>query len=162
MRKILPHPMLSLMIVILWMLLVNKLAVGSLVMACILGVVIPLITAPYWPGRPKIVHPTEFLRYIGIVVWDVIVSSFVVAKVILFLRPDQIRSAFITIPIDLPTPEAVTLLAGTITMTPGTVTADIASNGRALLIHSLHAPDPDAVRDEIKSRYEARIKRIFA
>jgi multicomponent K+:H+ antiporter subunit E len=162
MRKILPHPMLSLMIVILWMLLVNKLAVGSLVMACILGVVIPLMTAPYWPGRPKIARPAEFLRYIGIVVWDVIVSSFVVAKVILFLRPDQIRSAFITIPIDLPTPEAVTLLAGTITMTPGTVTADIASNGRALLIHSLHAPDPDAVRDEIKSRYEARIKRIFA
>jgi multicomponent K+:H+ antiporter subunit E len=162
MRKILPHPMLSLLIVILWMLLVNKLALGSLVMAAILGIIIPLLTAPYWPGRPKLARPIEFLAYIGIVVWDVIVSSFVVAKVILFLRPDQIKSAFITVPIDLPTPEAITLLAGTITMTPGTVTADIASNGRALLIHSLHAPDPDAVRDEIKSRYEARIKRIFA
>jgi multicomponent K+:H+ antiporter subunit E len=162
MRKILPHPMLSLLIVILWMLLVNKLALGSLVMAAILGIIIPLLTAPYWPGRPKLARPIEVWAYIGIVVWDVIVSSFVVAKVILFLRPDQIKSAFITVPIDLPTPEAITLLAGTITMTPGTVTADIASNGRALLIHSLHAPDPDAVRDEIKSRYEARIKRIFA
>jgi multicomponent K+:H+ antiporter subunit E len=74
----------------------------------------------------------------------------------------KIKSAFITVPIDLDSPEAITLLAGTITMTPGTVTADISSNGRALLIHSLHAPDPDAVRDEIKSRYEARLKRIFA
>jgi multicomponent K+:H+ antiporter subunit E len=29
-------------------------------------------------------------------------------------------------------------------------------------IHSLHATDADAFRDEIKSRYEARLKRIFA
>jgi len=33
--------------------------------------------------------------------------------------------------------------------------------GRALLIHALHAPDPDAIRAEIKSRYEARLLRIF-
>jgi multicomponent K+:H+ antiporter subunit E len=36
-------------------------------------------------------------------------------------------------------------------MTPGTLTADFSADGRALLIHSLHAPDPDAIRDEIKS-----------
>ena len=42
------------------------------------------------------------------------------------------------------------------------VTADIAADGRALLIHCLDAPDPDAVRDDIKARYEARLKRIFA
>jgi multicomponent K+:H+ antiporter subunit E len=100
--------------------------------------------------------------YVGIVLWDVIVSSFVVAKIILFMPRADIQTRFITVPIDLDSPEAITLLAGTITMTPGTLTADIASNGRALLIHSLHAPDPDAVRDEIKSRYEARLKRIFA
>lgn len=162
MRKILPHPLLTLTIIILWMLLVNKLALGSLVLATFLGIVIPLITAPYWPGRPKIARPMELLSYIGIVLWDVIVSSFVVGKIILFMPRADIQTRFITVPIDLDSPEAITLLAGTITMTPGTLTADIASNGRALLIHSLHAPDPDAVRDEIKSRYEARLKRIFA
>jgi multicomponent K+:H+ antiporter subunit E len=46
-------------------------------------------------------------------------------------------------------------------MTPGTLTADISADGRALLIHSLHAPDPDSIRADIKSRYEARLKRIF-
>jgi len=46
-------------------------------------------------------------------------------------------------------------------MTPGTVTADMSADGRALLVHSLHAPDPGAVRDEIKSRYETRLKGIF-
>ena len=162
MRKIFPHPYLSLTLGILWMLLVNKVAIGSLVMATFLAIIIPLITAQYWPNRPHLARPIALLGYIGIVVYDVILSSIAVAKVILFMPQDQIKTALITVPIDLPTPEAITLLAGTITMTPGTLTADIAEDGRSLLIHSLHAPDPDAVRDEIKSRYEARLKRIFA
>ena len=58
--------------------------------------------------------------------------------------------------------QAISLLAGTITMTPGTLTADMSADGKALLIHALHAPDPDAFRDEIKSRYERRLKGIFA
>lgn len=161
-RKLFPHPLLSLTLGLFWMLLVNKLALGSLIMASFLAVVIPLVTAPYWTGKARVARPLEFLAYIGIVVYDVIVSGFVVAKIIVFMRPDQIKSAFITVPIDLKSSEAITLLAGTITMTPGTVTADIAQDGSALLIHSLHAPDPDAIRDEIKSRYEARLKRIFA
>ncbi len=162
MRKIFPHPYLSLTLGILWMLLVNKLALGSLVMATLLAIVIPLFTAPYWPDRPRIARPVALAGYCAIVLRDVIVSSFAVAKIILFMPPAQIKSAFITIPIDLPSPEAITLLAGTITMTPGTLTADIAEDGRSLLIHSLHAPDEDAIRDDIKSRYEARLKRIFA
>jgi multicomponent K+:H+ antiporter subunit E len=67
----------------------------------------------------------------------------------------------VTVPLDLRNPEAITVLAGTITMTPGTLTADMAGDGRALLIHCLHAPDPDSVRDDIKARYESRLMRIF-
>ena len=52
--------------------------------------------------------------------------------------------------------------AGTITLTPGTLTAEFSADSKTLLIHALHAPDPDAIRDDIKSRYEARLKRIFA
>ena len=79
----------------------------------------------------------------------------------MYKRQDQIRSAWITVPLDLTSTEAITLLAGSVTMTPGTLTADMSKDGRALLIHALHAPDPDAIRAEIKSRYEARLIRIF-
>ncbi|HCQ57063.1 MAG TPA: Na+/H+ antiporter subunit E, partial [Sulfitobacter sp.] len=63
--------------------------------------------------------------------------------------------------LDLKEPEAITILAGTITLTPGTVSADLSDNGRYLLVHALDATDPDAVRDEIKDRYERRLKEIF-
>ena len=90
-----------------------------------------------------------------------IVANIQVARIVLFMPRDRIRSTFIRVPTDLKSPEAIAMLAGTITMTPGTVTADMTADGTALLIHSLHAPDPDAIRDDIKSRYEARLKRIF-
>jgi multicomponent K+:H+ antiporter subunit E len=148
-------------LVILWFLLVNQWKLGSLVMALILATLIPLLSAAWWPNRPAIRRPIRLLPYGLLVVRDVIVSSFQVARIILFLPNERIRSAWIAVPLDLTSPEAISLLAGTITMTPGTLTADVSADGRALLVHSLHAPDPDAVRTEIKSRYEARLKRIF-
>ena len=84
-----------------------------------------------------------------------------VAKIILFKSNAQMHPAWVTIPLDLRSPEAITVLAGTITMTPGTVTAEMSADGRALLVHCLDAPDTDAIRDEIKTRYEARLKEIF-
>ena len=68
---------------------------------------------------------------------------------------------WVAVPLDLLTPEAITVLAGTITMTPGTVSADVSAEGHALLVHCLDCDDPEAVRDEIKQRYERRLKEIF-
>jgi multicomponent K+:H+ antiporter subunit E len=161
MRRLFPHPYLSLTLVILWCLLVNEVKLGSLVMALILGTLIPLLSARWWPSRPIIRRPFSLAAYGLLVLWDVVVANFHVARIVLFMPADRIRSAWITVPLDLTSPEAISLLAGTITMTPGTLTADFSSDGRALLIHSLHAPDPDAIRAEIKSRYEARLQRIF-
>jgi multicomponent K+:H+ antiporter subunit E len=160
-KRLFPHPYLTLTLIVLWFLLVNKLAVGSLVFAVILGTIIPLMTSAWWPHRAVVKRPFALASYCVLVLWDVIVANFQVARIVLFMPRDRIRSAWVTVPLDLRSPEAITLLAGTITMTPGTLTADMSACGRALLIHSLHAPDPAAVRDDIKARYETRLKRIF-
>lgn len=159
--RLFPHPGLSAFLALIWILLANSLSRGTLVLAVILGLAIPLLTARYWPDRPRLRNPWRLLTYVALVLWDVIVANFQVARIILFMPPDQIRSAFITVPVDLPSAEALAMLAGTITLTPGTLTADVSADGKALLIHALHAPDPDATRDDIKSRYETRLKRIF-
>jgi multicomponent K+:H+ antiporter subunit E len=161
MRRLFPHPYLTLLLIVTWMLLVNGTKLGSLVMAAILATVIPLMTAAYWPNRPLLRNPGAMLGYVAVVIWDIVVSNIVVAKIVLFKPRADLRPAWVTVPLDLRSPEAITVLAGTITMTPGTVTADMSADGRALLIHCLHAPDPDSVRDDIKARYESRLKRIF-
>ncbi len=159
--RLFPHPLLTLSLLVIWLLLVSDRGLGNVVLGLILATVIPFVTRPWWPGRPKINRPFAMVAYAVIVLWDIVKANFTVARIVLFMPKDQIQSAWIPVPLDLRTPEAIVLLAGTITMTPGTLTADMSACGRVLLIHSLHAPDPDAIRDEIKTRYEARLKRIF-
>ncbi|MDZ7710384.1 MAG: Na+/H+ antiporter subunit E [Roseovarius sp.] len=160
-RKILPHPLLTLLLIVVWQMLVNKVTVGNLVLGAILGVIIPLVTAPYWPNRPKLRSLPRIVEYVLVVLWDICVANVQVAYVILFKSNANTHPAWISIPLDLRTPEAITVLAGTITMTPGTVSSDVSADGRSLLVHCLDAPDPDGVRDGIKARYEARLKEIF-
>ncbi len=160
-RKFLPHPLLTLLLTVIWLMLMNNVSLGALVFGLILGIIIPIVTAPYWPDRPVLRNWPMVAEYVLVVLWDIVVANVVVAKTILFKRNADLRPAWVTVPLDLRSPEAITILAGTITMTPGTVSSDIAADGRAILVHCLDAPDPDAVRDEIKHRYERRLKEIF-
>lgn len=160
-RKIFPHPLLSIALTLVWLMLVNKVTVGNIILGGALGIIVPFITAPYWPGRPTIKSIPRGIAYCLLVMWDICVANVQVAKIILFKRNDNLKSGWVTVPLELTSPEAITILAGTITMTPGTVSAVLSANGTSILVHCLDAEDPDAVRDEIKTRYEARLKEIF-
>lgn len=161
MTRIIPHPLLTLLLIVVWQMLVNKVTAGSLLLGLVFGLLIPILTAAYWPDRPKLKRPLKFASFAAIVLWDICVANLVVARIILFRRNAELRSQWISVPLDLTSPEAITVLAGTITMTPGTVSSDISACGRALLVHCLDAEDPQAVREQIKTRYERRLKEIF-
>ena len=162
MTRLFPHPILSVLLVVTWLLLVNDFRWGSLTFGLILSILIPALIAPYWPLRPSLHAGGRLLGYTGLVVWDIIVANIEVAKIVLFKPNDQLRPAWITVPLDLRSPEAIAVLAGTITLTPGTVSCDLSECGHALLVHCLHAPEPESVVTDIKTRYEARLKEIFA
>ncbi|UWQ30814.1 Na+/H+ antiporter subunit E [Leisingera sp. M527] len=160
-RRLFPHPLLTLLLTLTWLLLVNGWSLNSLVFGLLLGVLIPFVTQPYWPNRPKLRRPLKIAEYILVVLLDIVQANIIVARIVLFKPNADRRPNWITVPLDLKTPEAITALAGTITMTPGTLSADVSDEGHALLVHCLDAPNPDAVRDEIKQRYERRLMEIF-
>ncbi len=159
--RIFPHPLLSLVVWAVWILLANEVSAGHAVLGAVLGWAVPRVTSVYWPDRPRIRRPGAVLAYLGIVLKDIAVSNVQVAYWVLFRRGDSLRSQFVTVPLDLTTAEAITVLAGTITLTPGTVSADLSADGRALLVHCLEAPDPESVVATIKERYERRLLEIF-
>ncbi|SFS50229.1 multisubunit potassium/proton antiporter, PhaE subunit [Sulfitobacter marinus] len=159
--RLFPHPLLTVLLAIVWCVLVNEVKLGTVVFGIILGLLIPIITAAYWPDRPPVGRPIKLASYLLLVMWDIIVANVVVAMIVLFKSNKNMRPQWVVIPLDLRTPEAITMLAGTITLTPGTVSADLSEDGAALLVHALDAEDPDAVRDDIKQRYERRLKEIF-
>lgn len=160
-RKLFPHPILTIVLTFVWVGLVNVVTLNAFVFGLILGIILPLFTAAYWPDRPRLRNPLMIAEYILIVLWDICVANVQVAKIILFKSNAKLASTWITVPLDLRTPEAITILAGTITMTPGTVSSDLSEDGHSLLVHCLDAPDPAATVAEIKYRYERRLKEIF-
>lgn len=159
--RFLPHPLLTLTLTIVWLMLMNDLSLGNFLLGLILGIVVPQITASFWPQRPLIRRPLKIAEYILVVLWDIVVANVNVAYIVVFKANRQLRPHFITIPLDIYSPLAITVLAGSITMTPGTLTADLSADGRALLVHCLDTGDPEGEVTGIKQRYEARLKEIF-
>lgn len=158
---LLPHPFLTVLLAVVWLILQNRLSAGMAVFGLILGIIIPLLTRNWWPDRPKGFRIGRMIVYCVIVLVDIIVANVEVAWIVLTKPNSKLRPAWIVVPLDLKQPEAITVLAGTITLTPGTFSADLSSEGHSLLVHALHTTDPDGVRDRIKSRYERRLKEIF-
>jgi multicomponent K+:H+ antiporter subunit E len=162
MRHLLPHPGLSAMLLIVWLLMANSITVGGIVVGGLFALVLPKFTQPFWPNRPRMRFGRAFVGYLAIVLLDIVIANFQVAWLILFRRNRDLRSRWLVVPIDLTTPEAITILAGTISLTPGTVSSDVSADGRHLLVHALDVGDEAAEVARIKTRYELRLQQVFA
>lgn len=160
-KRVIPRPLLTLALAAVWLLLLNDFSAGALVLGLLLGLLIPYFTHRFWPGAPALRRPLKILAYGLVVLWDIVVANVQVALLVLFRSNEEMKPAFISIPLEIRSPEAIAVLAGTITMTPGTVSSDVSSDQKSLLVHCLDAPDPEAILRDIKDRYEARLKEIF-
>ncbi len=159
-RRVLPHPQLSLLIAVSWLLLNGTLATGHLVLAAGLGLAIPWLIEPLWPDTLRLAAPGTVLRLAGRVLVDIVLSNIEVARRI--LGPESaIHPRFVRYPLTLQNPWGIVTLAGIITTTPGTVTADIAPDRSSLLIHAFNTDDEAALITSIRERYEKPLEKIF-
>jgi multicomponent K+:H+ antiporter subunit E len=160
-RVLLPHPLLSLTLLLLWLLLNNSVSAGDLVLGSVLGVFIPLYTKRFWPETATMRRPRVAIRLAAVVLWDILVANVRVSRLVLGPR-GAIRPQFVRVPLDLDGDFGISVLASVISLTPGTVSAGLDQERRYLLVHALSEQDPAELVRAIKSRYEAPIKEIFA
>ena len=160
MTRLLPHPLLTIILTLVWLLLVNRLSPADIIIGLMLGWVIPLFTLHFWPERVVIKHPLTLLRFVARVLADIVIANFIVAWLIL-RGPKQLRPAFIRLPLELRSELAISMLSNTICITPGTVSAELSEDRRHLLVHALNSDDAEALQRHIKQRYEAPLKKVF-
>jgi len=159
-RRALPHPATSVLLLATWLLLQRSVAPGHLLLGGLLAVAIPLFTRRFWPERFAFAALGAVPRFVAIVLLDIVVANFSVARLALGRRA-AVRPGFVRLPVDLDNDFAVTLLANTVSLTPGTVSAELTSDRRHVIIHYLACDDEAALLDTVKQRYEAPIKEIF-
>ena len=157
---LLPHAPLSLLLLVIWLLLNDSLAPGQILLGGVFAFLIPLFTKRFWPEPALFKRPVRALRLTGLVLYDIIVANFAVSRIV--LGPTKaVKPAFVQVPLDLKADFSITLLASVISLTPGTLSADVNAERSHLLVHALSEEDPETLVRHIKVRYEAPIKEIL-
>ncbi|MCQ4348463.1 Na+/H+ antiporter subunit E [Pseudomonas stutzeri] len=159
--RVLPYPFLSIGLLLVWPLLVNDFSLGHWLLGGLLALAIPQVVRDPRNRPWRIRHPLKLLRYVLRLFGDIARANLDVARLV--LGPvERLQPAFVEVPIELEHELAIFLLASSISLAPGTVAASLSVDRRRLLVHALHSGDDQALIAEIKSRYEAPLKEIFA
>jgi len=143
-----------------WLLLANEVSAAQVVLGLALAAAVMGVTGRF-RAMPLSVHrPKVALQLAGLFLYDIVVANLAVARAV--LSPSlPIRPSFLHVPLEISEPNAAALLAGMVTLTPGTVSVDLDLEARVLTVHALLVDDEAQTVAEIKRRYEARIKEIF-
>lgn len=91
-------------------------------------------------------------------IFEILLAGLVVTRSIIRWKT-AIRPGIIVVPADVKGDVEVTLLANSITLTPGTWTLDIPNDRRALYVHALDVQEPEQTKADIKQRLEKFILR---
>ena len=154
------HPVLSLLLAAVWLLLQRSLALPQLLWALAFALLLPRLLQGFLGPAGRLRRPGVALQLFGIVLWDIVVSNLTVAKLVLSPRAEP-QPAWVPVPLELRHPGAITLLASIITMTPGTVSCVVDEAAGQILVHALDCDDAAAMAAQIKARYEQPLMEIF-
>lgn len=160
MKAILPSPILSLALLLIWLLLNQTMAVAHLIFGTLLAIVVPLFTAPLQPVHSRILKPLVLFRLLSWALIEIVRSCFNVSQIILFSQ-QKINSQFIRIPLDLRNPAGLAVLSCLINSTPGTVWVEILPDSHELSLHVFDLHDAHWWVNTIKQRYEQPLREIF-
>jgi multicomponent K+:H+ antiporter subunit E len=161
MTRWLPYPRLSVALLVLWLLLNQSMGAGHIVLGIVLGLLAPLVMAALEVPRAGWRRPGTVVRLACLVFADIIRSNIAVAKIIVCPGPVCHTPGFVTIPLQLRSPNGLAALACIITATPGTIWVRLDSAEGLLMIHVLDLIDENTWIQTIKNRYERLLMEIF-
>lgn len=161
MKRLLPTPLLSLALFALWLLLNQSASPGQLLLALLLAVAIPLLTAGLRPLPVRIRRPGAVLRLLLTVAADTMRSNLAVMRLLLRFGRRRHPAGFVHVPLEVRDPNALAVLATIVCITPGTAWAELSLDRSMLLLHVLEVHDAAAIAADIKQRYERPLMEIF-
>jgi multicomponent K+:H+ antiporter subunit E len=161
MSGILPYPLLSTALLVLWLLLNQSVSAGHVILGSVIAILASWAMASLRPEKPRIRRPESALRLLGLVVYDIVRSNLAVGRIIVSPREAGVNAGFMTIPLDLRSRQGLAVLSIIITSTPGTIWLHYDAAKGTLLLHVLDLVDETVWIRLIKGRYERLLMEIF-
>ena len=159
-RSWLPHPGLSVALLVFWLWLNSSLAPGQFVLGIGAALAIPWFTSRFWQEPVPLRKPWLLVPFLALVMRDIVIANVVVAMRI--LGPNRsLEPSFVVVPMKLDNDFALVMLASVISLTPGTVSADLSADRKRLLVHALTSTNDAELVATIQQRYERPLAEIF-
>lgn len=159
-RRWLPYPMMSALLLLIWLLFNQSVAPGTIAVGIVFAVLLAKVFGLLHPPKARVRNYPLLARLFVRVVFDIVRSNIAVARLVLSRRC-RANSGFVAIPLTLSDPHGLAVLACIITSTPGTIWVSHDSGASILLIHVLNLVDEQTWIDSIKQRYEQPLLEIF-
>lgn len=161
MSRLVPHPLLTVGLVLIWLML-TRFSLGHLLLGTIVAVIAGWAMSALQPERPRLRRWSAIPPLLAIVASDILRSNVAVAWLILSGgRGGTRQSGFLHVPLRLRHPSALAILAIIITATPGTAWLEYDRDSGVLLLHVFDLVNEAEWLDLIQNRYEARLLEIF-
>lgn len=160
-RKLLPAPLLSAALLLVWLALARSVSPGQVLLGLALALAIPIRTTKMRLTEVRVRRPMVIVRFILVVIRDVLASNLEVAWGVLTWWRRKPDAKFVVIPLELSDPTGLAVLSMVTTVVPGTVWSELALDRSALLLHVWDAPDEEAFIARYKDRYERPLREIF-
>ncbi|PJK14769.1 Na+/H+ antiporter subunit E [Lysobacteraceae bacterium NML07-0707] len=159
-RRFFPSIPQSITVFAFWLLLVDVVDMGHVLMALLLAVLLPWVSERLEREFARLGELRHLPKVVLMLLWDIVKANITVARQVLGPN-DRLQSQFVWVPLELTNIHGISALASIITLTPGTLSTELSEDRKYLLIHCLNVDDPEALIAEIKTRYEAPIKKVF-
>ena len=138
-----------------------------LIIGIVVAAFVAAMTGDLFIMRPSLLkHPLRywyfFSQYLPMFLWECIKANIDVAYRVLHPKL-PINPGIVKVKTELKSDTALTFLANSITLTPGTMSVDIDSDNGILYIHWINVREKDSVKaaEIIAGRFERLIARIF-
>ncbi|RYG24788.1 MAG: Na+/H+ antiporter subunit E, partial [Burkholderiales bacterium] len=121
MKRILPFPVLSVGLLLMWVLLQGSAEPLILLSGVVIALVAPFTLVALEMSPMKFRRPGAVFRLAGVVLVDVVRSNIAVASIIFGHNSAKRASGFLTISLDMRNRHGLAILSAIITCTPGTL-----------------------------------------
>ncbi len=162
MRRLVPHPLLTVGLLLMWLVLNDSTAPGDVLLGLMMALAGSAVYARLEPSPGKVgrfVVPATTLAWLVLV--DIVRSNIAVLRIALRLPAPGRVAGFLSIPLELRDPRGLAILAGIVTATPGTSWAHYEAAANVLTLHVLDLVDEEAWVRQFKDRYERRLMAIY-
>ncbi len=150
----------NLVLALVWVAMTGHFDVVNLLLGFAFGYFVLLLLQRVVGRSAYFTKSVLLVRFVGFYLVETVRANIRVA-IDVATPTSRAQPGIVAVPLDARTDVEITLLANLITMTPGSLSIDVADDRSVIYVHSMFVDDPESFRRTIKDDFERRVLELL-